>query len=215
MMREGLLAKVRPFRAFFLVFCVGSLASAVSGNADAQTGRSEPQPARRSSFLNLAGPFQPVQPSEQPGSPTNWTEVPGRPSTGCWPGRCDDGNPCTTDYCQRGRCFHLGRNYGSCDDGLYCTENDRCEQGVCVGSPRVCRGEADYCHAAYCDEQSASCVVDLRHYGCVDFCDTPSLQRTYDFGWRRGNLRVWGGGIAEATTVTGWRPWPTVSFRPC
>jgi hypothetical protein len=103
MMREGLLAKVRPFRAFFLALCVGSLASAVSRNADAQTGWSEPQPARRSSLLDLAGPFQSVEPAERPDWATNWAEVPGRPSNICWPGRCDDGNPCTTDYCQRGR----------------------------------------------------------------------------------------------------------------
>src|SRR5262249_3167492 len=39
-----------------------------------------------------------------------------------------------------------------CDDGLFCTENDTCQGGVCSGTPKFC-GSMDSCHVGVCDEQ--------------------------------------------------------------
>ncbi|UCE19174.1 MAG: hypothetical protein JSV84_02165 [Gemmatimonadota bacterium] len=54
---------------------------------------------------------------------------------------CDDGNPCTEDYCDSLliRCVHNSLPSGmSCDDGDPCTENDICQNGICVGTPTDC-----------------------------------------------------------------------------
>jgi hypothetical protein len=42
----------------------------------------------------------------------------------------------------------------TCDDGLYCTSNDRCRAGACAGDPRPC---GPSCMA--CDEASRTCAV--------------------------------------------------------
>lgn len=54
---------------------------------------------------------------------------------------CSDGNPCTRDWCDKGKCFHEAQNGIPCDDGLECSVNDHCEAGVCVAdtSPCVCQ----------------------------------------------------------------------------
>jgi cysteine-rich repeat protein len=60
-------------------------------------------------------------------------------------GGCSDNNPCTTDSCVQGRCVRT-HNTNTCDDGIACTTNDRCSQGVCSG--------ADSC------ETGSRCVVE-------------------------------------------------------
>lgn len=42
----------------------------------------------------------------------------------------DDGDACTLEYCDTQRGCQI--TYQDCDDGLYCTINDRCENGECV-----------------------------------------------------------------------------------
>lgn len=60
------------------------------------------------------------------------------PGGGCsGNGECDDENPCTTDTCSSGTCFHTD-NTNSCDDGLYCNGVDACAGGSCsihAGNP--------------------------------------------------------------------------------
>lgn len=54
---------------------------------------------------------------------------------------CDDGNPCTEDYCdsQLIQCFHDTLSSGiPCDDGDPCTVNDLCRNGICAGSLEDC-----------------------------------------------------------------------------
>ncbi len=47
---------------------------------------------------------------------------------------CDDGNPCTADYCDpNGVCQHVVDMAAACDDGDDCTINDTCVDGMCVG----------------------------------------------------------------------------------
>lgn len=43
---------------------------------------------------------------------------------------CDDANPCTTDTCSGGSCFHANST-GACDDGLFCNGTDTCSAGAC------------------------------------------------------------------------------------
>ena len=52
---------------------------------------------------------------------------------------CDDGNPCTEDYCDSVlvQCRHEPLEDGTpCDDGDPHTENDMCIDGICGGTPR-------------------------------------------------------------------------------
>jgi len=69
----------------------------------------------------------------------------------CIPGQggCGDGNSCTTDTCEEGLCVSKN-NTASCDDGLACTTNDTCSDGVCAG--------ADACGAGKrCDAATGQC----------------------------------------------------------
>lgn len=76
---------------------------------------------------------------------------------------CDDGSPCTDDYCnpENGSCVRLNWVDGSdCDDGDVCTDGDRCSFGVCIGGQVVencCLDDADCvasepCSEAHCDD---------------------------------------------------------------
>lgn len=47
-----------------------------------------------------------------------------------------------------------------CDDGVFCTMNDTCEQGACVGAaPNDCGLPHSPCEAVLCVEESQSCTV--------------------------------------------------------
>jgi hypothetical protein len=51
---------------------------------------------------------------------------------------CDDGDPCTTDSCNKAvGCLHAPYT-GPCDDGLACSTNDKCVAGVCQGDDSLC-----------------------------------------------------------------------------
>jgi hypothetical protein len=69
-------------------------------------------------------------------------------------------DPCNQGTCVNGVCTKVPANdFGACDDGLFCTENEACSNGVCGGgTPKVCPG-ADTCHIGICDEPSKTCKV--------------------------------------------------------
>ncbi len=78
----------------------------------------------------------------------------------CWEGqceaipvRCDDGNPCTEDACEPrlNRCVYTPLTGRTCDDGLVCTENDRCVMGNCRGT-RINCDDGNDCTAETCLE---------------------------------------------------------------
>lgn len=73
---------------------------------------------------------------------------------------CNDGNPCTTDVCSINVCFNIA-NVIPCDDGLFCTINDTCSGGACVGTPDTCPG-------LLCDESNARCVECFTVADCSD-----------------------------------------------
>jgi hypothetical protein len=101
---------------------------------------------------------------------------------------CEDGNFCTVggtcnagvcetsprdcsgagDQCNTGVCDAQAEecvpqpvaNGTTCDDGLFCTVGDSCEQGSCTGQQRDCSGEDDQCNTGVCDESAGACVAD-------------------------------------------------------
>ena len=100
---------------------------------------------------------------------------------------CDDGQACTTDdACTAGVCAGRARdceglggacsasrcdpesgacvveaapNGQPCDDGVACTEGDRCDSGACLGSALNCAGAADGrgCFVGRCDPAVGAC----------------------------------------------------------
>ncbi len=97
---------------------------------------------------------------------------------------CNDDNPCTTgDVCSSGTCQGTERDCSDfdgqclvgacnpetvecqpvprqdgfkCDDGLYCTLNDACRDGVCTGGTRSC-DDQDPCTRDRCNEAIGDC----------------------------------------------------------
>ncbi len=68
---------------------------------------------------------------------------------------CDDGNPCTVDSCdaQTGLCSYSNASNGiSCNaDGNGCTNNDSCQNGVCVmGNAVTCPANGGQCLQSVC-----------------------------------------------------------------
>jgi hypothetical protein len=51
---------------------------------------------------------------------------------------CDDGNPCTDDDCDPVVGCVFANNISACDDGDDCTVDDQCIDGMCVGTPIDC-----------------------------------------------------------------------------
>jgi hypothetical protein len=82
-------------------------------------------------------------------------------------------------------CAAAGSDGRACDDGLYCTVDDRCAAGVCLGVERPCGGEVGFCQVGRCDEARDRCTAVSRP-GCVDRCDTAKLTRFYRKGWDKG-----------------------------
>jgi hypothetical protein len=88
----------------------------------------------------------------------------------CQPGtgtlNCDDGNPCTDDYCdpQLG-CQHANNNE-SCDDGNACTILDACSGGSCSGTLIVCN-DSNVCTTDSC-VPATGCVFAANNNACDD-----------------------------------------------
>lgn len=74
---------------------------------------------------------------------------------------CDDGNPCTIDFCdfETGNCVHLPIIINSpCNDGNACTINDTYnDQCECVGEPVNC-DDGDPCTIDTCDQETGICL---------------------------------------------------------
>ncbi|MCB9739712.1 MAG: SMP-30/gluconolactonase/LRE family protein, partial [Deltaproteobacteria bacterium] len=70
---------------------------------------------------------------------------------------CDDKNSCTNDSCNAfsGDCVFTPTE-GLCSDGLFCTVNDRCSAGACVGDGREVSTLAGQAAAGHNDGKGAS-----------------------------------------------------------
>jgi len=83
-----------------------------------------------------------------------------------------DGNVCTNDTCNgTGTCQHTN-NTVDCDDGLFCTANDKCGAGQCSGAARNC-GDGIGCTEDDCNEATDSCDHDPQNDECTS--DDPCL----------------------------------------
>lgn len=66
--------------------------------------------------------------------------------------------PCSQGVCQNGKCETEAANqFGACDDGFFCTENDTCVDGTCMGGTEKFCGSLDECHLGVCDEDLKTC----------------------------------------------------------
>ncbi|MBT8221477.1 MAG: hypothetical protein KJP00_16735, partial [Bacteroidia bacterium] len=91
------------------------------------------------------------------------------------PRDCDDGDPCTIDYCDpvTGECINKPKD---CDDGNPCTM-DYCDPvtGECVNKPKDCDDD-NPCTIDYCDPVTGDCVnkpkdCDDGNPCTIDYCD--------------------------------------------
>lgn len=85
--------------------------------------------------------------------------------------QCNNGNPCTNDFCQDGSCQSTN-NSNSCDDGDDCTANDQCSSGDCAGTPIDCDDGID-CTVDVCSQAQQQCVhfPDDPLCGSGSFCE--------------------------------------------
>jgi hypothetical protein len=72
--------------------------------------------------------------------------------------------------CSEGSCSYAFDNTQNCDDGDGCTIQDRCDQGVCSGQPRVCDQMPD----PVCASTSS-----IRHFNGSGTCTGGSCQYGY------------------------------------
>ena len=67
----------------------------------------------------------------------------------------------------------------SCDDGLYCTVSDRCQQGACLGAgERDCSALNTNCRLGVCREAQAACVAQAFEDGRP--CESDARECTED-----------------------------------
>ena len=65
---------------------------------------------------------------------------------------------CNVGTCINGTCAKTAANeFGACNDGKFCTENDVCQNGLCVGGSSKFCSALDSCHLAVCDEALKTC----------------------------------------------------------
>jgi hypothetical protein len=60
---------------------------------------------------------------------------------------------------------------GACDDGLFCTIDDVCTDGVCSGGRRECEDGVACNGVSTCDESSGSCTASVNGCGANAICD--------------------------------------------
>jgi hypothetical protein len=77
---------------------------------------------------------------------------------------CDDGNPCTTDSCERGSCRHVAGNDGAACPTGPCQATASCAGGVCVAIPKPdgtgCGSEYEMCLQGACKNAVVYCTND-------------------------------------------------------
>jgi hypothetical protein len=74
---------------------------------------------------------------------------------------CEDEDPCTSDACSEatGACLFEPSSGLSCSDGDPCTTGDACNQGTCVGSPKLC-DDGNGCTVDACDGATGTCASE-------------------------------------------------------
>ncbi len=81
---------------------------------------------------------------------------------------CQDGNPCTTDFCDPAKgCVALA-NTLPCDDGNPCTSGDVCAQGTCFAGPAKACQDSNPCTLDTCDLTTGNCLHEAVDWACDD-----------------------------------------------
>ncbi len=80
---------------------------------------------------------------------------------GTQPVSCDDGNPCSDDWCEPLKSCQHADNAATCDDDDPCTTGDGCEAAACVGGPEVICADLDPCTIDSCDPDSGLCEHEV------------------------------------------------------
>ena len=88
-------------------------------------------------------------------------------------GNCDCSSlddACNNGVCKAGKCVAEPKTDGTkCDDGDFCTDDDTCHAGMCIGgNPHKCP-DKDACHPGTCDKQTQKCSTDSAPDGTA--CD--------------------------------------------
>ncbi len=85
--------------------------------------------------------------------------------------KCDDGNPCTTNSCDKTKgCLTAANDGAVCKDNNPCTENGVCKGGTCTpGIQKVCKSD-NQCVLAKCDVVTGNCAYAAQPTGtkCTD-----------------------------------------------
>jgi hypothetical protein len=75
------------------------------------------------------------------------------------PINCDDNNSCTIDSCDtKIGCSHKYNPASSCSDGNPCTQNDHCDNGVCLSGEKIACNDNNPCTIDACDPSSGECT---------------------------------------------------------
>ena len=77
---------------------------------------------------------------------------------------CGSSDPCTASTCDEktGACTESPRADGlTCEDGLFCTVNDACSKGKCLGSAR-CAVKDNPCVRTTCSETARTCQLETK-----------------------------------------------------
>lgn len=130
--------------------------------------------------LQPAGSFDCSDPTTEDGAPCDDGEFCTVGET-CRNGTCQGGNArscsalasdCVAATCSEteGCQAEPVQNGTACDDGFYCTSNDTCQEGQCIGTTRDCSALAGPCReAAGCDELAGECIFTPINEGLT--CD--------------------------------------------
>ena len=93
---------------------------------------------------------------------------------------CDDGNPCTADFCSASIGCHYEYAFIACNDGNPCTSNDFCSKGICQGeSSCECNNDTDC-------EDTNTCTYDrcvlgkCTHEQSIGTCESDNNNCTED-----------------------------------
>jgi hypothetical protein len=90
----------------------------------------------------------------------------------------DFSDSCNTGACVNGVCSKLAANeFGACDDGIGCTENDTCQMGKCTGGSLKYCPSTDTCSLGLCDMATDACIQVPGNDGAscndMDACTLP------------------------------------------
>jgi hypothetical protein len=83
---------------------------------------------------------------------------------------CEDGNPCTANPCDNltGECLNILLTGGNCEDYDLCTFNDKCINGQCIGTQKLCIDELPCKINGICDKQDGKCYYQMNGFDCDD-----------------------------------------------